>query len=530
MLHQSPQSSKDYLPLIEQWQKYFTIIAPDTPGYGISDPIDQTSAMEDFATSVAEFMDAINLERTAVYGFHTGASMAVALAQQIPDRLSSVVGNGFAVLTPDERDDILENYLPPFKPVWDGSHLTWAWARLREQTIFFPWHQRNLDHRMEYDVPSPAGLQHWLVELMRSGDNYRVAYRGAFAYRGDKDLAKTGVPTLITASAQDPLGVHLDRITETSNDVEIVKGGVVDDTLNLCRDFLLSKPSPTPPPPPITRPIAGRMWNEMVSVQGGQLRVRRNTDADGMTLVVQHDAASSSDIVEPVSQSLVGKRPVLAVDLPGHGESDNTIGESDVTVDRYQSVLQQVLNTLGLDQIDFYGMWGGGLVGLEMAVQNPQRVRRLVMSNVLYHSDQERQELKDNYTPDWEPVWYGGHLLMIWHMMRDQGLFWPWFKRNREGIVWEEPFIDPEMINRRVLEVFKAPNMWRLAYQSHFDYPTHDQLQKVTVPTLLCSPKWDPNHSHTLAAHENTAGSEFMEVPPPLECWASVFLPFLEKN
>ncbi|MDH3691955.1 MAG: alpha/beta fold hydrolase, partial [Gammaproteobacteria bacterium] len=239
--------------------------------------------------------------------------------------------------------------------------------------------------------------------------------------------------------------------------------------------------------------------------------------------------ASSADIVDPVSQSLVGQRPVLAVDLPGHGESDNTIGENDVTVARYRTVLGQALDSLGLEQVDFYGMWGGGLVGLDMAVAEPDRVRRLAMSNVLYHTDEERAELKANYTPLWEPDWYGGHLLMIWHMMRDQGLFWPWFKRGKAGIIWQEPYIDTEMVNRRVLEVFKAPVMWRLAYQSHFDYPTHEQLAQVKVPTLLCSPRWDPNYPHSKAAHVAMPHCEFMELEGGIEDWSTGFLKFLDN-
>ena len=430
MLHQSPQSSRDFLPLIEQWKDRFSIIAPDTPGYGLSDPIDRNATMEDFAEAAIEFMDAIGLERSAVYGFHTGAGIAVAVGCLRPDRCTAVAANGFVVMGDEERRDMLERYLPPFRPVWDGSHLTWAWARLREQTIFFPWYRAELSARMSFDVPSAEQLQAGLVEFMKSGDNYRVAYRAAFEYRGDRDLTRIAVPTLVTACDADPLTDHLDRIGETSDSVSVEKGGELDRTLARVAEFLSQYPAPEPPSAVETRPIEGRTWNQMVAVEGGQLRVRRNTDAEGLTVVVQHDAASSSDIVDRVSQSLVGKRPVLAVDLPGHGESDNTIGETDVTVERYQAVLQQALDALDLSQVDFYGMWGGGLVGLEMAVQNPERIRRLVMSNVLYHSEEERAELRAHYTPEWEPVWYGGHVLMIWHMMRNQGLFWPWFKQT----------------------------------------------------------------------------------------------------
>ena len=53
---------------------------------------------------------------------------------------------------------------------------------------------------MDFDVPEPERLQAGLVELMRAGDNYRVAYRAAFEYRGDLDLPELRVPALVTAA------------------------------------------------------------------------------------------------------------------------------------------------------------------------------------------------------------------------------------------------------------------------------------------------------------------------------------------
>ena len=85
LLHQSPQSSREREPLMAQWSENFTVIAPDTPGYGLSDPLQKTDAtMEDLADGVMEFADAIGLSRFGVYGYHTGGGMAVALAFMEP--------------------------------------------------------------------------------------------------------------------------------------------------------------------------------------------------------------------------------------------------------------------------------------------------------------------------------------------------------------------------------------------------------------------------------------------------------------
>lgn len=366
-----------------------------------------------------------------------------------------------------------------------------------------------------------------LVDFLRAGDNYRVGYRAAFTFRSDAALARVRVPMLVTAADGDPLKEQMPRIRGQSASVEVRAGGTGEQTFDLCAEFLARHARPIAPAVAPTRPIPGRMWNEMVSVAGGQLRVRRNTDASGRTVLVQHDAASSSDIVEPVSRSLIGHAPVLAIDLPGHGESDNTIGTREVSVARYVEVVWQALANLGLEEIDGYGMWGGGMVPLEMACQQPRRVHALVMSDVLWHSDAERALLKANYTPPIEVNWYGGHLLLCWYLMRDQGLFWPWFDRTRKGIIRGEPHVDSTMVHRRVIEMLKAPEMWRLAYQAHFDYPLQAQLARVRVPTLLCAPSWDPNLPHTRAAADANPRCGFRLLPDDMQAWGPAFVDFL---
>ena len=528
LFHQSPMSSRDLLPMIGRLSGGFTCIAPDTPGYGLSDPFGSPEVtMEAIADGMIEFADALGIGRFAAYGFHTGAMIAVAVGHRHPERVTGVAANGFVVPTDALRDELLQHYLPAFEPKWDGSHLAWLWARMREQTIFFPWYRKDLASRMDFDLPQPDTLQDNVLEFLRAGDQYRVAYRAAFEFRGEAALAATRTPTLVTATAFDPLREDLARIQGESSAVEVVPGGSLEETLALCADFLGRHPAPAPPPAPATAPLGGRLWQQMVDVPGGQLRVRRNTEAAGRPLLVQHDAASSSDQVEPVAASFIGHRPVLAIDLPGHGESDNTIGEEDVTVGRYASVVRQALDALDIDDSDFYGMWGGSLVGLELALQDA-RVQRLVMSDVLWPEPALRGQLEAHYTPAIEPVWYGGHLLHAWHLLRDQGLFWPWFRRTRDGILWKEPHVDPAMVHARLVSLFKAPRMWRLAYQAHFAYPVEERLAQVRQPTLLCAPPWDPQLEDTRRAQAANPHCSFLILPDALEDWGPAVLAFLD--
>ena len=528
LLHQSPLSSQDMLATMNRWKAHFTCIAPDHPGYGLSDPLGvERAEMADFARATIEFLDALGLRKAAFYGYHTGAMIAAAVAEHFPERVHCAVANGYVVLTEAEREDIVANYLPLFEPKWDGSHLTWLWSRMREQSIFFPWYRKSIEDRLDFDLPSPAALHAGALDMLRSGDHHRVGYRAAFTMRSDEYLRRIRVPTLITASKSDPLAQQMPRITQKSTSVSLQIGGTGEETLDLCRDWIKKhKPPALASTLNPTAPLHGRLWQQYIDVPGGQLRVRRNSDVAGRPVLVQHDAAGSSEVVQALASGFIGTRPVIAINLPGHGESDNTLRKGKVTVTAYAKVVLAALKSLGVTDFDFIGTWGGGLVGLELAVLAPKRVRRLVMCDVLYFDAALRKELQQNYTPDIQPDWYGGHLLQAWHLLRDQGLFWPWYRRTKAGIIRKPLYIDPVMVNGRVLELFRSQGMWRQAYQAHFSYPLASKLRQLKVPLLFAAPAWDPQLEDTQRTARDFAHAPFQLLPHDMHQWAGALLPF----
>lgn len=103
MVHQSPRSSAEYAALIAAWAPYFTIIAPDTPGFGQSDSLPglERPEVEDFADAVVELLDALGLPQVGAYGFHSGAIILITAAKRHPERFTAVAANGYAVWLPE---------------------------------------------------------------------------------------------------------------------------------------------------------------------------------------------------------------------------------------------------------------------------------------------------------------------------------------------------------------------------------------------------------------------------------------------
>ena len=66
------------------------LIAPDRPGYGLSDPHPKRT-LSDCAADVSNLADQLNIERFELLGISGGGPYALACAARIPDRLLSVV-------------------------------------------------------------------------------------------------------------------------------------------------------------------------------------------------------------------------------------------------------------------------------------------------------------------------------------------------------------------------------------------------------------------------------------------------------
>ena len=115
LLHQSPKSAKELEPLIDLLQDRYTLIAPDRPGNGLSDRLGLDGpTMYDYADGLKKFLDALGIDKVAIYGFHTGACEGAAFVSRYPERVHGAILNGVVSLAPDVRADYLANYLTGF--------------------------------------------------------------------------------------------------------------------------------------------------------------------------------------------------------------------------------------------------------------------------------------------------------------------------------------------------------------------------------------------------------------------------------
>lgn len=102
LLHGFPTSSHQFRHLIPQLASHFRVIAPDLPGFGFTEvpaARQYRYTFDNLATTLGAFVDALGLERYAMYVFDYGAPTGFRLAVAHPERVTGIVSqNGNAYL------------------------------------------------------------------------------------------------------------------------------------------------------------------------------------------------------------------------------------------------------------------------------------------------------------------------------------------------------------------------------------------------------------------------------------------------
>lgn len=117
----------------------------------------------------------------------------------------------------------------------------------------------------------------------------------------------------------------------------------------------------------------------------GRLRVAYLDEGprDGETVLLLHGEPSWSFLYRTMVPVLTGAGlRVVAPDLVGFGRSDKPSERSDYTYARHVAWMRQaLLQVLGLRDVTFFGQDWGGLVGLRLVAENPDRFARIVVAN-----------------------------------------------------------------------------------------------------------------------------------------------------
>jgi pimeloyl-ACP methyl ester carboxylesterase len=105
----------------------------------------------------------------------------------------------------------------------------------------------------------------------------------------------------------------------------------------------------------------------------------------GEPLLLLHGGLGSIDMFRPTLPKFAEKRKVIAVDLQGHGRT--ALGDRPFRIESMGDDMAELVKRLGHDRVDVLGYSLGGGVALRMALQHPERVRRLALVSTPFSDD-----------------------------------------------------------------------------------------------------------------------------------------------
>lgn len=143
---------------------------------------------------------------------------------------------------------------------------------------------------------------------------------------------------------------------------------------------------------------AARRWGQFYlwkafsgKAHGGQhirvndINVYYETFGAGPPVLVLHGGLGSLEGMNYQIRALAASHFVVAVDSRGQGRS--TDGSGPLSYSLMADDMVKVLDHLKLDRVDVVGWSDGGIIGLELAMRHPERVRRLVAISANYNPD-----------------------------------------------------------------------------------------------------------------------------------------------
>lgn len=229
--------------------------------------------------------------------------------------------------------------------------------------------------------------------------------------------------------------------------------------------------------------VTSRIRRGFVDLDQGQLHYRELGSGDAMPLVMLHQASGSSRTMAPMMPALAQDRRVIAIDLPGNGDSCPPVTDDPTMVD-YADAIARATDTLGLQRFAAYGFHAGASVAAELAIARPDAVAALVLDSVGLYEPEEAERLANDYMPPVERHPHGLHLIQLWHYVRDTYLFWPWHQTDaaHARAVGLPPL--PELHDKTV-EVIKGMDHFAKLYRAAFLHDKAARLPMITAPTLV---------------------------------------------
>jgi len=481
MLHASPMSSAALSPFIQTAKDYATVIAPDTPGYGWSDPLmEATGDLQAYVAALNTFTERLGLEKFGLYGTATGAQIAIEYSKSYSGKINYLILDNTAHFTDEERDEIVAGYFPDLTPDETGSHLTRTWSMARDQCVFFPWHQRTVDTRLPMSMINTDFVHMIALGYLQAGEDHDLAYRAAFTNEKIERIQPLTAPTFILrwqGSILKPYTDQFDSVEWPNNFTMVHCGPGREERLEGFKKIITEQQSlPEQTMRCETSPRSVIPGKGFIDLGSGQIHYLAAGDPQLPSMLLLHDPGSSHRSLVDLIDTLSKEYFIVAPDLPGHGLSSKS---KDAGIDAIITVLQEFVISLDWNEFRIRCLKGSAAIGVELAKVVGQSVQTLTLTNPVDYF-----VLKDEWVMEKEQLRFpinaeGTHFLQSWYMLRDKQLFWPWYMTDPDHALPGQANLSADYLTERFKEYWIAQTAFHDLWAEILAYPLSERMDQL---------------------------------------------------
>lgn len=237
-----------------------------------------------------------------------------------------------------------------------------------------------------------------------------------------------------------------------------------------------------------------------------ELTVR--AEGSGPPLLLVHGLGGDHTVWNAVLPHLREGHTVLVPDLRGHGRSPSP-ADSTYSFRELEDDLLGTIRARSIDKVDLVGLSAGGFLALRLALDHPERVRRLVVIGAAAHCDNHTKAVAERWAEVYRDEGFDAYSLRL---LKD--LFYP---------DWIEAHLDVADAFRNKLRAvdLKGPIKWGLSIR---DFDLRGRLGRLKVPTLIIHGVDDQvvDSAHARLLRVSIPGAELKLLPqtghlPPVE-------------
>jgi pimeloyl-ACP methyl ester carboxylesterase len=199
---------------------------------------------------------------------------------------------------------------------------------------------------------------------------------------------------------------------------------------------------------------------------------------------MMHYCPGSSKQIEHFICRFANTRRVIAPDYPGNGDS-SPARTDHIDIGFMADAVMEVVDALGIDTFDVFGVHTGARVATELAITRAERVRKVILEGFAVYSTRDKDELLDRYLPRKAPDAEATHVMWAWHFVRDTKTWFPWYDRTPRARLAKATLPTADALHEEFVELLKAIRTYHLTYGANFRYVMKDRVPLITQPTMI---------------------------------------------